>query len=547
MTPSEKARLLVIGLDGATWDLLGPMMARDWLPNLARLVAEGTLAPLRSTIPPLTAPAWTSFMTGLNPGRHGVFAFQRALNRDLERTYVNATAIHGPLLWEHLNRHGLTVGVLNVPLTYPLRPVNGWAVSGMLTPSEESDFTWPAELAPALRSRGYVIDLRVLANEREYRNPNQRLSLVEDLQRVLLERQAAFEETLVPRGGDAIVVVYETPDRLQHWTWSYLTDLLGDVGCERTPIHDAVEATYRSLDECIGRTLSRVVGPDTHVFMLSDHGFGPRRTLVHVDEWLAQQGLLRYAGGKAGFRRILKPYMNRIKQCIPRRLLRRGRQAFSVSRVIDWERTLAYSGASSEYAIYINRVGREPFGVVPDGEPYEAVRRQIKEALRNLRDPQTGQRAVKAVFAREEAYSGPYVDLAPDIVYELEPGYEPSSEVSAGGVFRDVIAEGEGMHQPNGIFLAWGPNVVHGRQDREPILADLVPTILHALGLPIPPGLDGCVLAEIFDPAYAASHPATTDEVVTETDLATGPVDAVYSPEDEALIREQLTALGYLQ
>ncbi|MCX6032306.1 MAG: alkaline phosphatase family protein [Chloroflexi bacterium] len=547
MNRSESARLLILGLDGATWDLLTPMIARDWLPNLAHLVAGGAIAPLRSTIPPLTAPAWSSFMTGLNPGRHGVFAFQRALNRDLERTYVNAAAIRGPLLWEHLNRHGLTVGVLNVPLTYPLRPVDGWAVSGMLTPSEESDFTWPTELATVLRARGYTIDLRVLVQEREYRRPDQRLALVEDLRRVLLERQAALEEVLLPRGGDAIMVVYETPDRLQHWTWSYLADLLGDAPFERTPIHDAVEAAYRGLDECIGRTLAAVAGPETAVFMLSDHGFGARRTLIHVDEWLAGQGLLRYAGGKAGFRKLLKPYMNRLKRLIPRRLLRQGRRAFAVSHVIDWQHTQAYSGVSSEYAIYVNLAGREPFGIVPEGEAYEAVRRQIKAALADLRDPRTGQRVVQAVYDRETAYTGPYVDQAPDIVYVLEPGYEPSSEVSASGVFSDVTAAGEGMHQPDGIFLAYGPPVRDGAVAVKPGLADLAPTILYALGLPVPPGLDGRVLTEIFDPAYCASHPVVFDQTAAQAAAAADVTDAGFSADDEALILERLTALGYLR
>ena len=549
------ARVLVIGLDGGSWDVLTPMMERGWLPNLARLAAEGTTAVLRSTLPPLTAPAWSSFMTGLNPGRHGVFAFQRSLNRELERSYVNASAIHGPLLWERLNRHGLTVGILNVPLTYPLRPVNGWAVSGMLTPSEESDFTWPAGLAPALRARGYTIDLRVLKREREYRQPAQRLALVHDLRRVLLERQAAFEELLLPRGGDFVMIVYETPDRLQHWTWTYLADLLGDAAFARTAIHDAVEATYRSLDDCIGRTLAAAAGPETRVFMLSDHGFGPRHTLFHVDCWLAGQGLLQYAGGKAGFRRRLKPYMSWLKRLIPRGLLRRGRQAFAVNRIIDWAHTQAYSGVSSEYAIYVNRVGREPFGIVPDGPAYEAVRRQIKEGLRRLVDPRTGRRVVAAVYDREELYHGPFVEQAPDIFYELEPGYEPTAEVSPEGVFRDVTGEGEGMHRPEGIFLAWGPGIVEDSRQPAPWpvpwtaqgrLADLAPTILYALGLPVPEDLDGRVLTEVFTPDFVAAHPLVIEPAAAADETGAVAAEPVYSAEEEALIQERLRGLGYL-
>lgn len=539
------ASVLVIGLDGATWDLLNPMMAAGWMPNLARLAAEGTSAALRSTLPPLTAPAWSSFMTGLNPGRHGVFAFQRALNRDLERTFVNATAIQAPLLWERLSNHGLRVGVLNVPLTYPVRPVNGWLVSGMMTPSEESDFTYPADLAAVLRSRRYVIDLRVLKQERDYRAPEQRLALVNDLRRTLEDRQAALEETLLPLGGDFIMVVYETPDRLQHWTWRYLDDLLSLSGprtFERTPIHDAVEAAYRAVDAALGRTLARAAGPQTRVFMLSDHGFGFRHTRVHVDQWLANQGWLTYASGKADVRKQLKQYMGWVKRFLPRGLLLRGRRAFAVNRIIDWAHTQAYSGVASEYAIYINRRDREPYGSVTDAD-VAALRREIKARLLELVDPRQGQRVARAVYDREEFYQGPFTDQAPDIVYELAPGYEPTSEVSAGRIFSDVTAEGEGMHQPDGIFLAWGPDIAAQRLGPGLGLADLTPTILYSLGLPVPQGLDGRVMREIFTAAYQAEHPINLG---AETEAAIEPRQQVYSAGDEALIAEKLRNLGYL-
>jgi predicted AlkP superfamily phosphohydrolase/phosphomutase len=278
--------------------------------------------------------------------------------------------------------------------------------------------------------------------------------------------------------------------------------------------------------------------------MLSDHGFGPRRTLFHVDEWLAGLGLLRFAGGKAGLRRFLKPYMRTLKRLIPRGLLRRGRQAFAVSRVIDWAHTRAYSGVSSEYGIYVNLAGREPYGTVTFGAEYDWVRGRIKQELLRVREPRTGQLIVTAAHDREEYHAGPYVDQAPDIVFELAPGYEPSSEVSARGVFSDVAAEGEGMHQPQGIFLASGTGIITGQLEQPLALADLAPTIFHALALPVPTGLDGRVVEEIFTPAFLDAHP-----VVTDTGTNAGPPDAsapVYTAEEEALLEERLQALGYL-
>ncbi len=546
---THKPRVIVIGLDGGTWDLLQPMMTQGWMPHLARLVREGVSGPLRSTLPPLTAPAWSSFMTGLNPGRHGVFAFQRALNRSLERTFVNAAAIRAPLLWEHLSQAGVGVGVLNVPITYPVRPVQGWLVSGMMTPSEESDFTWPNELADELRARHYTIDLRILKRERDYRAPEQRLALVDDLRRVLLERQAALEEVLLPRGADFLMVVHETPDRMQHYTWRYLEESLGlndQHAASPTVVHDAVAATYRAIDDCIGRTLARAAGEGTHLFFVSDHGFGPRHTRVHIDQWLANQGLLRYASGKADVRRLLKPYMRALKRLIPRQMLLRGRQAFAVNRIIDWANTQAYSGVASEYAIYINLADREPYGVVPAGEAYVALRQQIKAQLMQLTDPRRGQRVVTAVYLREEIYQGPFVEQAPDIVYELAPGYEPTSEVSPGRLFSDVSDEGEGMHQPDGIFLAWGPTIQSGQLPAAASLPDLVPTLLYALDLAVPAGFDGRVLSEIFTPAHLAAHPPRAADNDASLQLTVPAEAPALTAADEASLHERLTALGYL-
>ena len=178
-----------------------------------------------------------------------------------------------------------------------------------------------------------------------------------------------------------------------------------------------------------------------------------------------------------------------------------------------------------------------------DPEKNPALRREIKARLLELVDPRQGQRVVRAVYDREEFYQGPFTDQAPDIVYELAPGYEPTSEVSPGRLFTDVTAEGEGMHQPDGIFLAWGPDIAAQRLGPELGLADLTPTILYSLGLPVPQGLDGRVVREIFTAAYQAEHPINLG---AETETAIEPRQQVYSTDDEALIAEKLKSLGYL-
>ena len=126
------SRFLVIGIDGGTFDLIRPWAEAGDLPNLARLMAEGVHGPLESTLPPVTAPAWSTFATGKNPGKHGVFDFILPMGGRYD--LVNATSIHAPTLWQIISEAGLKCGVMNVPVTYPPAPINGFVIGGMLSP-----------------------------------------------------------------------------------------------------------------------------------------------------------------------------------------------------------------------------------------------------------------------------------------------------------------------------------------------------------------------------------------------------------------------------
>jgi predicted AlkP superfamily phosphohydrolase/phosphomutase len=542
-------RILVIGLDGATYDLLQPMIQAGWLPNVQRALNEGAHGVLRSTVPPLTAPAWTSFQTGLNPGRHGVFSFQRRLDVTLEREFVNSTAIHGPRLWHWLAQHGLTSGVINLPMTWPPQPMptGSYLVSGMETPSTDHPFTDPPELADELRARGYICDLRVKLHERDFRSAAGVTAIAVDLLEVLRRREAAIFKLLAERPTDALVVVFETPDRLQHWAWQAIEEaLVGEEAIARTPLHEAVAACYRELDRVVGRLLNEAVGPDSHVLFVSDHGFGPLHSRFHVDQWLAQQGWLAYAGGKATVRQRLRGPLQRIKRLLPRSLLLKGRRTFAVSRIINWQQTRAYSGPTMEHAVYINLRGREPEGVVAPDD-FDALRQEIAQALLAVRDPRAGrdEPVVQAAALREQLYQGPFVAEAPDMVFTLAPGYEPTSELSSGGVWSDARSEGAGIHQPAGILILLGPGVTPGARLPDQNMVDVLPTMLYALGLPVSTALDGAIVKTAFDPAYLAAHPPLYSDAPGPDKTGQGaPVG--YSPEDAAQIEARLAALGYL-
>lgn len=544
-------RALVIGLDGATFDLLQPMVEQGWLPNLGRVLEQGAHGVLRSTTPPLTAPAWSSFLTGLTPGGHGVFSFGRRLGAGLQPEFVNGAAIHGPRLWQWLAQEGLTCGCINVPMTWPPQPMppGSYLVSGMETPSSDSPFTDPAELASDLRAMGYVCDLRVKLHERDVGSPAGVTSVAHDLLHVLQRREAAIFKLFHERPTDVLTVVFETPDRLQHWAWRAIDELLAakDAPQSRpaTALHEAVETCYRELDRIVGRLLREATGPHTHVFLLSDHGFGPLHSRFHADQWLAEQGWLVYDAGKAALRQRLRQPLRAVKRLVPRPLLRRGRQALAVNRIIDWQHTQAYSGRTMEHAIYVNLRGREPCGVVAP-EEYDRLRQKIREALLALRDPRVDQPLVSAAYLREDLYRGPYVEEAPDLLFELAPGYEPTSELSRQGILSDASAEGAGIHQPEGIFMLLGPGAPPGVRLPEQRIEDVLPTILYALRLPAPTALDGRIALAAFAPDYLAQHPP----IVSDRRLAANGEDTVsrsgFTAEEALQVEQRLAALGYL-
>lgn len=545
-------RVLVIGLDGATFDLMQPMADLGWTPNLLRVLQQGAHGVLRSTVPPLTAPAWSSFLTGVNPGKHGVYSFQRRQNSAMEREFIDGMALRGPRLWHWLAEYGLSTACINMPMSWPpeTMPAGGIMVTGMLTPSTDHPFTYPSELADELRAMGYICDIRIKLHERDVASAAGVASVARDLHQALLRREQALFRLLAERPTAVCVVVFETADRLQHYAWRAIEDLLADDESviERTALHAAVETCYREIDRVVGRLLDEAAGPQTHVFFVSDHGFGPLRTRFHVDAWLAQQGWLHYAAGKATLRQRLRGPVQRVKPLLPRWLLRRGRHALATSQLIDWRQTQLYAGRSMEHAVYVNLRGREPQGIV-DPADFDRLRHALAEALLAVRDPASGLPVVLATYRREDLYQGPYVDEAPDLLFTLAPGYEPTSEPlpASRGVFSDASSEGAGIHQPDGIFMALGPGIVPGAHLAAQHIEDVLPTMLYALGLPVSTALDGHVIKAAFDPAYLASHPPIyiSQPAPLVTDESTQPSSS-FSPEDAARVEERLAALGYL-
>jgi predicted AlkP superfamily phosphohydrolase/phosphomutase len=543
-------RLLVIGLDGATLDLIRPWAAQGHLPNLAKLIAEGTHGPLESTLPPVTSPAWPSFVTGKNPGRHGVFDFIRPRGGHFDM--VNASQIDGRMIWEYLSDAGLTCGVLNIPITYPPRKVNGYLVPGLLSPDQGKttyppDFLKPyeAELGP------YRLTPRVsykVGNETEF------IADIADL----IETQARYALRLMrDHPTDFTMVHFLATDIGQHALWKHQDathPAHNPAQAERFGV--AIRDIYARLDAVIGQMVDLV--PDATVIVMSDHGFGPLHRIVNLNMLFLDAGLLAlkrtaWVRFRAwAFKRGLTPaavwkIIERLGlQNIVWRVSKRARNE-AVNKFlgfddVDWSRTLAYS-MGHVGQVYVNLKGREPQGIVEPSD-YVSVRERIIAVIESLGDPRGASSRegstirIDRIIPREQAAHGPYLDRAPDL-HVMMDGYRTIAFplfATDGKIVTRQIRGDSGCHRLEGVFVASGPGIVHGEIAGARII-DLAPTILHLMNVPVPDDMDGHVLTQAL---------ATQRPVETQAAAPASHAQEDLTAEEAAEVEERLRALGYL-
>jgi len=523
----DPARILVIGLDGADLDLLRPWMDAGDLPHLASFLDEGTGGFLASTIPPVSAPAWASFFTGRTPGRHGVFGFVSEVPGSGETVLASLDAVRGTKLWDAFGSEGRKVGVLNVPVTWPVPEVNGFFVSGMLTPPGRG-YTWPPELEEEIAAvvPGYLLEVE----RAEFRDPERTERHIGD---VAAARARAVLHLMEHREWDLLVAVFTTTDRIQHRFWS------GD--------REEIRRLYVRIDGWVGEMLERA-GRDTLAVVVSDHGFADTDRRFYANRWLRREGFLSVrrsdAEGDAYTRRRFNWFLGQPEEARHRpprrslldRILRRPE-----GLDIDWSRTRAYLYSSDSRGIEVNLEGRQPRGIVPPGE-YEALRDELVAKLGGLRFPGTGEAVFSRVAKREDVYEGPYVDRAPDVVLvPTDDRYRVTSKLEEGKILRQHHRP-VGYHRRPGIFFAKGPGVRAGVDLPEAGIEDVMPTLLFAANLPIPEGCDGRVLRGIFEEGFLEGREERRSPEAPEGDRES----AALTPEEREALRGTLEDLGYL-
>ncbi|MFQ5576887.1 MAG: alkaline phosphatase family protein [Anaerolineae bacterium] len=541
-------KLAIIGFDGATFDLILPWVQQGHLPNFKRLLEEGAHGPLASTIHPLSPQAWSTFSTGKNAGKHGIFDFVAKKPGSYQFALTQGGLRQAESVWQILSRAGRRVVVLNVPFTYPPNPVNGVMISGFDAPRADDSFCHPPHIYRQVKQaigQYFLHDM--------YPVGRRKADYEQVLRAEVQNRVAATRYFAQQTAWDFFMVVVNATDLVQHLFWA-------DMQTPAGPYRDVILHVYQEVDAALGEFQS-ILGHDVTMLVVSDHGAGAIEKSVNLNEWLRRQGWLAFRqdttstgrkaasktinAGRVAMKRYLpRPLKNWLKQRIPG--LRNRVESWLQHSNIDWDTTRAFSGGNFGN-IYLNLRGREPQGIVSPGPEQETLLAEISAALLALQDPDTGEPVVARVHRREALYSDPHLNLAPDLIIEWRDyAYFVSPSFSGGGgqVFgpppREDATEFDhsGTHRVNGIFLATGPNIKPGPLNGLRI-ADVAPTVLHACGLPVPRDMDGQVAQALFKTPRPV---AFADPTGPQT-----PTGTVFSEADEADMAARLRSLGYLE
>ncbi len=553
-------RLLVVGLDGLEPSLVERWIGEGRLPHLAALRESGRFGPLESTLPYATFPAWTSFLTGVNPGSHGIFDFARQVPGRYEVEFIGARARRRPSLARLVSDAGLRVASLGFPGTWPPEPVSGVMIAGFDAPvavGADASFMYPAEVGRALEARWGRWPFADFAETRSW-VPGWHRRAARRLMSGLRRRGRITRAVLGQEAWDVFMVHFGESDTAAHHFWAF-----HDAASPRRPagidasLGDVLGSIYAALDAEVG-ALVRAMEPGCHVLIASDHGFGGSGDkALYLNRWLASQGWLGFEaspglGQRAfglGVRAGLALAPGRVQERLWRLAGPWAGRAEARRRYagIDWAQTAVYSDELSyNPTLRLNVRGRDPQGIVPP-EDVDGWCARVTDALRALRDPWTGQPVVAEVWRREALYQGEAVPESPELVLDLaldgEYTYNLLTSGGPGPIWRRLEpgellgAKGAGMngtHRREGFWLVAGPRVIPRR--RRARMVDMAPTALAALDLAPAPWMEG------------VSHLATA-EAPRPIQTAAGAIQAdapAYTAAQQAIVEDRLRRLGYL-
>lgn len=524
-------RVFILGVDGLTFRVLDPLFERGYLPNFRRLREEGTWGILKSTIPPISPLAWAAISTGLRPAKHGLFDFWDFY---LEDGMLTANLVtrrkSGKAIWELFSECGKKAIVLNVPLTYPPDPVNGIMVSGG-APRREASFVYPSDFQARL------FDIA----------PNYNVSIVDEMQVsqspidcVLEATEARIKvlEFLLEQEWTLFFGVFTGADYIQHRLWSALMKL-----------DSRVLEYYQQIDAALGMIMSELRAGDV-LLVISDHGFRGASQKFYINRYLERMGFLRVRPsyhlrstvqvGWLNARLRVGPLLSRLGLKDPnvslwnrfQRIRRRQEvppppPTLELAK-IDWLRTRACvpsgSGVLGGYA--------DVFLLPTDiGTPSTEM---LAADLEKLVNPETGQPVAQVLSTTDDLIGqGPHCHRWPHLILLSAHDCLFPIDIGGGRLF-EKLDRPIGVHDSDGVLLAWGGGAKTRFEVTSATVYDIMPTALYAAGLPIPNDVDGRVLKEIFE----FERPVTRRDVMTGAVFEEGASRRQVSEKLARLLRE---------
>ena len=453
-------KVMIIGLD-----CFEPSLAferwRDKLPNLSALMDRGTFGKLESTIPAITVPAWMSMMTSRSPGAMGFYGFRNRKNYSYDDLFfANSTAVTLPTVWQILSKKRKKVIVLGVPQTYPPKPVNGNLVGCFLTPSIETDYTYPSELKDEIRDNigEYILDVK------DFRTDDKN-KLVKQIYQMTDVRFQTAEYLIKHKPWDFFMMVDMGPDRLHHGMWKYHDKNHVNYPGE-TEHKNCIRDFYIFLDNKIGGLLKKIDLDKTAVFVVSDHGAKSMEGGFCFNDWLLKEGYLK-----------LKLPVTEPKQI--------------TNDDIDWKNTKVWGYGGYYGRLFINVKGRETEGLVPQNE-YENFRSELKKKLESISDHK-GKPMGNIAFKPDEVYSE-VNGIAPDlIVYFGDLRWRSIGTVGNESLytFENDTGPDDANHAQHGLYISSVPGSITSEANSERHITDIAPTILNLLNVRIPPEMEG--------------------------------------------------------
>ncbi len=453
-------KLLIIGLDCATPQLMFDEY-RDELKNISYLMENGVYGKMKSTIPPITVPAWTSMVTGKDPGELGFYGFRNRKSYGYEDLYfANARFVKEKTLWNYMSMNRKRSIIVGVPQTYPPKPLNGILVSSFLTPDKNSQYTWPRDIAKRLdeiADGDYIIDVKNFrTDDKDW--------LLEQIYTMTERRFKVVKEFLRGEPWDFFMFVEMGIDRIHHAFWRFC-DKNHRLYEKGNRYEDAILNYYKFVDEKIGEILE-ILDKDTSILVVSDHGAKGMKGGVCINDWLIEKGYLKLNRRVEGIEK-LRPDM------------------------IDWKNTKVWGEGGYYGRIFFNVKDREPEGVIPK-EEYDSFRDKFIEELKEIRD-ENGNDMGTVVYKPEEVYRE-CKNIPPDlIVYFGNLDYRSAGTVGHKEIliFENDTGPDDANHAQEGIFIFADFQNNFGGKEIYNSIYNITPFVLDFYGIKVNGGFQG--------------------------------------------------------